>query len=297
MDLNKYPLVSVIITTYNRPDFLKIAIDSVVNQTYDNIEILVIDDGSEVNYAETICTYYKKCKYLHKNNGGISSARNFGVENANGEYIAFLDDDDVFLPFKIEKQLDILLNNKEYYLVHSSALIIDGNGNQTGEIIGALPNKAYKRSGYVFWNALGNWCVKSPTPLIKNEVFKKIQFDEKLAVGEDFDFYQRLFYFYKVYYINEALAFYRVSDNIESLSKNIKKYIGIETRFYENYLRMGVKNPITLYKIALKLTFIGVYKINLYHKENIIEIPKWKIYLNPFYFIKNLNKLEIKSAN
>ena len=110
------PLVSVIIPTYNRPDFLDEAILSVVCQTYKNIEILVIDDGSSINYAESICEKYSNCKYLHKINGGLSSARNYGIANANGELIAFLDDDDFWLKTKIEKQVKILYLFSNLYL-------------------------------------------------------------------------------------------------------------------------------------------------------------------------------------
>ena len=88
------PLVSVIIPTYNRVEFLEIAIQSVVNQTYNNIEIIVVDDGSKSNYAESICNEYLNCFYFYKNNGGLSSARNFGISKSKGELIAFLDDDD-----------------------------------------------------------------------------------------------------------------------------------------------------------------------------------------------------------
>jgi glycosyltransferase involved in cell wall biosynthesis len=292
--MNNSPLVSVVITTYNRVVFLEKAIESVVNQTYTNIEIIVVDDGSKENYAESICKKYSNCSYFYKKNGGISSARNFGVKNAKGQFIAFLDDDDLFMPNKIEEQVAILLKDNNIYCVHSSALVINDEGMETGEIIGANSNKAHLRTGYVFWNALGSWCVKSPTPLIRKEVFSKVLFDEKIVVSEDFDFYQRLFYYFEVFYINKPLAYYRESNQIERLSQLNEKYIGVESQFYENYLKMGIKNPITLYKIALKLTLIGIKNWNSFYKENLIQVPKWKIYINPYYYIKNLKKLGIK---
>jgi glycosyltransferase involved in cell wall biosynthesis len=292
MELNKNYLVSVIITTYNRDEFLEDAINSVVNQTYKNIEILVIDDGSSRKYAEAICNKFENCKYFYKVNGGISSARNFGTQNATGDFIAFLDDDDLFMPEKIEKQIAILTNNLDVDCVHSSAAIIDENGIVTGETIGAAVNKANSRSGYVFWNALGNWCIKSPTPLFRKKVFDKLQFDEQLVVGEDLDFYQRMFYFYKIYYINEPLSYYRDCNSISRLSKNEEKYIGIERRFFENFLKMGIKNPFTLYKIAVKLARTGIRNRNIFYKDDKVIISKWKIFLNPFYYLKNLNNLK-----
>lgn len=250
----KKSLVSVIIPTYNRKDFLEESIKSVVNQTYSNIEIVVVDDGSPANYAEAICKQYANCKYYWKENGGISTVRNFGIERVKGDFIAFLDDDDLWKPHKIEKQLDIFEKYKDVDLVHSSAQVIDKEGNVTGRIIGASKNKAHKRSGYVFWSALGIWLVKSPTPLIRKRVFESnLRFDETLSAGEDFDFYNRLFYKHKVYYISEPLAFYRVYESDSRLSLNKEAYKGVELKMFNNLMQMGIKNPIVRYRIAYVL--------------------------------------------
>lgn len=286
------PLVSVIITTYNRSKFLEQAIVSVANQTYKNIEIVVIDDGSKENYAEEICVKFQNCTYYYKENGGISSARNYGVKQSKGEFIAFLDDDDLFMPHKIQKQLEILLIDDQYDCVHSSVLIINDNNEETGAFLGASESKAHLRSGYVFWNALGSWCVKSPTPFLRKKVFNKVLFDEQLEVGEDLDFYQRLFYFYRVKYINEPLAYYRDSVTIERLSKSEKKYIGIESKFFDNYLKLGIRNPIILYKIAYRLALSGIVRRNAICKDNLLFVSKWKLIVNPFYYVKNFARIK-----
>ena len=90
-------LTSVIITTYNRADFLKKTLDSIENQTYKNVEIIVIDDGSTDEIAikiKNICLEFSKCQYHWKSNTGQADSRNFGIEKAKGEYISFCDDDD-----------------------------------------------------------------------------------------------------------------------------------------------------------------------------------------------------------
>jgi len=285
-------LVSVVITTYNRETYLDSAIQSVVNQTYKNIEIIVVDDGSKVNYAEKICSKYPKCKYHFKTNGGLSSARNYGVSVAKGDFIAFLDDDDLFLPQKIEIQIDILQKKLDVDCVHSSALIIDENDVPTGEIIGASESKVHNRSGNVFWNALGVWVIKSPTPLFRRKVFNDILFDESILVGEDVDFYQRMFFKHKLFYVTEPLALYREDDDPNRLSKKLEKYNGIESKIYSNFLKMGIKNPFTLYKIALKLAQVGIGRLNSNNTTNIIRVSNWKLLLNPFYYVKNLNNLK-----
>ena len=286
-------LISVVMTIYNRQDYLEFAIQSVINQTYKNIEIIVVDDGSKTNYAEIICSKYAQCTCYYRTNSGSSAARNFGVSKAKGDFIAFLDDDDLFLPHKLEVQIALLQSKLDIDCVHSSALIIDGNGVPTGEIIGASEAKAHKRSGYVFWNALGTWVVKSPTPLFRRRVFDTVLFDESILGGEDLDFWYRVVYQFKVLYLKEPLAYYRENNNPNRLSKQTEKYLGLETKIYYNLVKMGIKNPFTLYRIALKLAQAGIRNINLFYGINKITISKWKLYLNPFFYVKNLNKLHL----
>ncbi|TDW47151.1 glycosyltransferase involved in cell wall biosynthesis [Flavobacterium sp. 270] len=280
------PLITVIIPTFNREEYLENAIESVVNQSYGNIEILVIDDGSDNNYAETICNKYPNCTYFYKQNGGLSSARNYGINLSKGEYIAFLDDDDFWKSSKIEKQIKILLENPSVDCVHSSAAVVDEKGSLTGKYIGANPNKICKRSGYVFWNALGVWVVKSPTPLIRKKVFQPdLLFDETIKVGEDVDFYQRMFYRHKVFYIDEPLAFYREYHNINRLSIQREKYIGIEKKMFLNFRKMGIKNLFILHFIVIKLLKKAIKKNNSLYPETKKTISIINIYFRPRYFL------------
>ena len=290
-----HPLVSVIIPTYNRIDFLEEAVLSAVNQTYNNIEILVVDDGSSFNYAQSICENYSNCKYLYKKNGGLSSARNYGIHEAKGEFIAFLDDDDFWEVTKIEKQVKILLEKSDIDCVHSAAKVVDSNGNFTGQIIGASKNKVLKRSGYVFWNALGVWVVKSPTPLIRKSVFKfDLMFDETIKVGEDVDFYQRMFYRHKVFYIEEPLAFYREHDIDVRLSKKLDKYIGLEEKMLRNFKNMGVNNFFILYKIKIRLARKAFEKWNSYCNKS-RKMDYLKLFFTPQSFVVELSKITNES--
>jgi glycosyltransferase involved in cell wall biosynthesis len=279
-------LVSVIIPTYNRKEYLQESIESVVNQSYKNIEIIVVDDGSDINYAQEICSKYTNCIYLFKTNGGLSSARNFGIKHANGDYIALLDDDDLFLPSKIQKQVEILNTKSEIFCVHSSAGIIDDRGVVTGELIGASNEKAHKRTGLVFWNALGTWVVKSPTPMFRRDVFDKVLFDETIQVGEDLDFYWRMFYLFRVEYVNEPLALYRESTDPNRLSKMIHKYVGIEKIIFDNFKKMKFINFITLHKIAMKLSRSSLRRWNNLNRNNRKEVSNFILALNPYIYLK-----------
>lgn len=286
-----YPLVTVIITTYNREEFLETAIQSAVNQSYSNIEILVIDDGSVHNYAQDICNKFSNCTYHFKVNGGLSSARNYGIKLAKGNYIAFLDDDDFWDSSKIEKQMKILNENPSVDCVHSLAAVVDEYGKLTGNYIGAAKNKIHKRSGYVFWNALGVWVVKSPTPLIRKKVFQPdLLFDESIKVGEDIDFYQRMFYRHKIFYLDEPLAFYREYHNNKRLSLQREGYIGIEKKMFLNFKSMGIKKPLLLYKIAKRLLVSAVKTWNEVHPQNQIQISKIDMWFRPVYCLHNYFK-------
>ena len=103
--MQKQPLVSVIIPVYNREKFLAEAIDSVLAQTYRPIEIIVIDDGSTDKSGE-IARSYAETKYIYQDNQGVSVARNIGVDAAQGEFLAFLDSDDMWLHNKLETQIN-----------------------------------------------------------------------------------------------------------------------------------------------------------------------------------------------
>jgi glycosyltransferase involved in cell wall biosynthesis len=288
-----FPLVTAIIPTYNRKEYLENAIQSVANQSYSNIEILVIDDGSYSNYAQSVCDKFSNCYYLYKENGGLSSARNYGINLAKGEYIAFLDDDDYWLETKIEKQVEILLKNKDIDCVHSSAAVIDENDKLTGDIIGASPNKINKRSGYVFWNALGTWVVKSPTPLIRKTVFQSdLLFDESIKVGEDVDFYQRMFYRHKVFYFDEPLAFYREYASQDRLSKKFEKYIGIEEKMLHNFRNMGIRNLLIIYRIKICLAKSAFMKWNSLYNDKKLKINYFILIFNPKSYIIKFSKCE-----
>lgn len=282
------PLVSVIIPTYNRETFLRQAIYSVANQSYSPIEILVIDDGSSSNYAEAICETFENCQYYYKENGGLSSARNFGLKKAKGVFIGFLDDDDFWREDKIEKQLAGFEVNPDVYLVHSSAMVINQTGNLTGDIIGAVKEKAHLRSGNVFWNALGTWVVKSPTPLIRREVFENgFLFDENIKVGEDVDFYQRLFYRHKVLYLDEPLAYYRVYDDQSRLSLQRKRYVGMEQKMFDNFVKMKIDNPLILYRIARRILNFAINNWKSAYPEKSLKISKFNKLLRPQWCLKN----------
>jgi glycosyltransferase involved in cell wall biosynthesis len=196
--------VSVILPTHNRPDLLNRAIDSVIDQTYDNIELLIVDDSSETD-TESIVEEYndRRIRYFeHEQNQGPAAARNTGIEQATGDYIAFLDDDDEWRHSKLEKQVPLLEKQPpDVGLVYCWMNYY----TQSGELVREY-HPTYK--GYVFPHVLdGQRIGGCPTLLVRKEVVQEIDgFDESIHRGDDGDFIRRVCKEYKVTYVSEVLV-------------------------------------------------------------------------------------------
>lgn len=137
------PLVSIIIPVYNGGNYLKLAIESALAQTYKNIEVLVINDGSTDNDTRKIAlSYGDKIRYFEKENGGVSSALNYGITLMNGEWFSWLSHDDEYFPDKIEKQIKLVrtINESDVdrTLIYSSFVLIDSNGRMCVRVAASL---------------------------------------------------------------------------------------------------------------------------------------------------------------
>lgn len=220
------PLVSVIIPTYKRTNFLKLTLESIKSQSFQDFEIVVIDDGTPTDSNEVLCAKFDKVKYIKiKNSGGPAQPRNIGIRAAKGKYIAFVDDDDLWLPTKLEKQVAVLENNPDFGLVHSCCEVIDENGNKKNEIIGK-PGSPDVKHGDVSMRMVGNWTLMMPTPIVRKNVIDQVGFfnEQMPSAGEDVEYWTRCSFVTKFYYLDEPLAEYRVhSQNISSVKENYRK--------------------------------------------------------------------------
>jgi glycosyltransferase involved in cell wall biosynthesis len=220
--------VSVIIPTYNRAEFLRPAITSVLNQTYQDFEIVVVDDGSRDNTQEVVSRFNnRKIRYVrHETNKGVTAARNTGVLNSNGAYIAFLDDDDEWLPQKLARQMVLLGRSPlQAGAVYTGLLQVD---HRSGKTIGEwIPTKR----GDLFNELCFENCVgTASTVLLKKECFNKLGlFDEDIRFGEEYDMWIRVSKTFLFECVNEPLVKYRV--HAEKLSTNYELVIsGLETQ-------------------------------------------------------------------
>lgn len=237
-------LVSIIIPTYNRTNYLKLTLDSIENQSFKDYEVLVIDDGTPGDDNLLLCKEYEKVEYTKiLNSGGPSKPRNVGIAKAIGKYIAFVDDDDTWLPSKLEKQVKILEENPDFGLVHGCCEVINEDGVLQNIIVGR-PGKPDVKHGDVKMRMIGNWTVMMPTSLVRKEVVDKVGcFNESMpSAGEDAEFWVRCSFDTKFYYQDEVLVYYRVHGN--NISTENKNFIKLPL-----YLKKVLKNQLILKKI------------------------------------------------
>ena len=213
----KEVLVSVVIPTYNSSQFLTDAIESVLVQTFKDFEILVIDDGSTDDTKRVIIEKFggvSQVSYIYKENGGVSSARNFGIEKAKGKYIAFLDADDAWIPEKLEKQISALEKNPEIKACYSSFFLCDKYLNLVG--VNQSERKADALSDLLF---IGNVVATPSTVIAERELFQQVGgFDTELSQCADWEMWIRLATQTEFIYIDEPLLKYRQHDS--NMSKN-----------------------------------------------------------------------------
>ena len=184
---HKKPLVSAIIPTFNRGWIITEAVESILNQNYLNIEIIVIDDGSTDDTAKKLFPYLNRITYIKQENKGVSAARNLGIKKSAGMLTAFLDSDDLWTKEKISCQVDFFQNNPDAMICQTEEIWIR-NGKRVN------PKHRHKKpSGMIFEPSL-NLCLVSPSAvMIKKELFKITgYFDENLPACEDYDLWLRI---------------------------------------------------------------------------------------------------------
>ena len=189
MDEHYIPKVSIIIPVYNGSKYLNYAIESALDQTYNNTEIIVINDGSTDNGLtdEIAKGYGDQIRYFHKDNGGTSSSLNFGIKKMCGDYFSWLSHDDIYLPHKIEKQISYLTNNN-LKICYSKVILIDDKGS----IIRKDHSQWYPRTEAIKKILPANY-INGCSILINIECFKKVGiFNEKLKYTQDTEMWIRL---------------------------------------------------------------------------------------------------------
>ena len=271
-------LVSIIIPFFNEDEYFESCINSILKQTYSNYEIIIVDDGSEKKFKDKLARYLNLYPNLikiitHDTNKGVSSARNSGISVAQGEYIAFIDSDDEWMPNKLEHQLSIIKKNSLDF-IHGSYFILDENENFKG--LNKATNMNYKK-------LLSSCDIGLSTVMIKTALCKKYEFS-KISTKEDYILWLQLSKNIPILFGDEQIVcIYR--KKIDSLSnKLIIKFINAFI-VYNKYEKQNLFK--TIYSV-IRLSFFWIIKQNKSIEKNIYPLD--------IKYIKNFKKISYKKS-
>jgi len=254
MSLLNNTTISVIIPTFNRQPILGRAIDSVLKQSKQADEVIVIDDGSSDGTDIFVRDSYPHISYLFQQNAGISNARNLGIRTAKSEWIAFLDSDDEWLPDKLKNQLSALDKSPQYKICHTNEIWVR-NGRRVNQ------GKKHEKSGGNIFERCLPLCVISPSSvIIHRSLFDSFgMFDESLPVCEDYDLWLRLCAFLPVLYLPEAQIL-KYGGHADQLSH---KYWGIDRFRIQALEKIINMSDLSRKKRQLAIQML-LKKINIY---------------------------------
>jgi glycosyltransferase involved in cell wall biosynthesis len=230
------PRVSVIIPSYNTATYLQAALDSVLTQTFDDWEVVLCDDGSTDNTRSLVeaalPAFHGRLRYVYQTNKGLPAARNTAIRNSSGEFLALLDADDVWLPHRLERGVALMDRDRSLGLIHGHVARIDTRGEfveyparpPLKYLSGSIAHNIYARRAHLI----------CPTILFRKECVDTVGgFDETMRATEDRDMWFRIAEKYRVGYIDEVLANYRISPN--SMSRDSDRMMKWQTYFIEKH--------------------------------------------------------------
>lgn len=220
------PRVSVVIPAYNAEKYLAETLQSVFAQSYSDYEVIVVDDGSIDGTLQTMKSFEPRIKALSKINGGPASARNLAINNSNGEYIAFLDSDDLWMEEKLQLQVEFLDSNPDVGLLYGEALMFSGDGDE---------KRIEGRIGYTgdpsFRLLLYGDFIPNSTVMIRRACIEKVGLlneSRELVAVEDYEYWMRVARLFPIAAISKPLAYYRLRDgNLMGDGRDIDKGLSL----------------------------------------------------------------------
>ena len=248
------PLVSIVMPAYNSEKFIHVAIESVINQTYTNWELLVVNDNSTDStkiIVEELSIKDSRIKLINRNvnSGKPSGAKNSALDFVRGEYIAFLDSDDMWIDKKLELQISFMIKNKNYVLTYTGGYWI----NSAGHVIKRfLPKYS---DGDNLKNMLGRYEINNQSVVVRTNIFKDVvnKFNETITIGEDYNAFMHILAKYKIASIKQYLIKYRihnsgitksskrVSDGVLVTLKELDRLYGIKKSYFMRYFFSFIK--------------------------------------------------------
>ena len=246
--------ISVVIPTFNRISLVARAIDSVLKQSLNPYEIIVVDDGSDDGTSEMIQNKYKSIKLIQQQNNGVSAARNKGIKHAKGDWIGLLDSDDEWTEKKLENQADRLIKTPEYDFCHTNEIWIR-NGVRVNQ-----RKKHEKYGGYIFDKCLDICRISPSSVLFRKNILDHVGwFDDQLPVCEDYDLWLRITAEYRILFIDEPLII-KYGGHDDQLSHSVESIEFFRIMSLENLLE---KSELSRDNRILSIQMI-IKKYNIY---------------------------------
>lgn len=249
-------LISIIVPVYNVLPYLDPCLLSVCNQSYKNLEIILIDDGSNDGCSE-VCDAYAlqdtRIKVIHTANGGLSSARNVGIEHATGKYLVFIDSDDIVHPMMIEKLYQALVTNHADISICMHQTI---GQDETPKFTFQTTSDTEMLTGHAcilrMYSGQSVDMVVAWNKMYKREYFRSIRYPVGRKHEDEFTTYKILYSLEKCIYVKEALYFYRIRNNSITQKKDFSKILDKAAAFHERMLFFENNKEKELYLLALK---------------------------------------------
>ena len=241
--------ISVVIPTFNRISLIARAIDSVLKQSLNPYEIIIVDDGSDDGTSEMIQNKYKSIKLIQQQNNGVSAARNNGIKHAKGDWIALLDSDDEWTEKKLENQVDRLIKTPEYDFCHTNEIWIR-NGVRVNQ-----RKKHEKYGGYIFDKCLDICRISPSSVLFRKNILDHVGwFDDQLPVCEDYDLWLRITAEYRILFIDDPLII-KYGGHDDQLSHGVEGIEFFRIKSLENLLErseLSTDNRILSIQMIIK---------------------------------------------
>ena len=228
------PLVSVVIPVRNGKDYIDEALDSVLAQHYDSLEILVIDDGSTDDDYDRLTAIHHSIRVIHLEGRGVSFARNTGMRQAQGRYIAFLDADDIWFPGKLQAQIRYMEKHPDVGVIFGGFIkwTTDESGkfppsSRLSKDCSLLDKASPERSGWLYHRLLMGLLVGMNTAVIRREVYEWLGgFREDMRIGEDYDFWLRASRITQMHALDGEVALYRIHSQSAMHKLDDENYLG-----------------------------------------------------------------------
>jgi alpha-1,3-rhamnosyltransferase len=263
--LSNKPLVTVLVPAYNHENFIEEAIESIITQSYKNIELIITNDGSLDKTNEKILSMEDKCKnrfvnfkYINRANKGLLMTLKEMEALINGKYMTLCYSDDIYLQNRISKQVSTLEENENYALCYGKMVGIDENS----KIVKGEYKSKYSKSGFVFDQLLERNFIPAPTVMMRTDIFKSVGGYDLGFYYDDYPLWLKIAYDHPIKYIDESLVYYRTHG--ENVSSDILRTISFQEKVLLSWINeRGFKRAIKKFYLR---SFYNLAKCGVEHK-------------------------------